>query len=230
MIPRAQQGAALLVGVTIALSVAAQTNDGPSPLRGFDIDPAWIPLVARPASHDADWLETHGPAAALVAGESECTSCHTDGTCASCHAAENVAASVHPAGYLLLHGPDALATTGDCASCHTTSRFCRSCHLDAELSSAEGYRSPGWDRVHPEGWLEPGGHASEARFDLLSCVSCHAGEECATCHVHVSPHGDAFADDCATMLRAAEATCASCHTAEATLPLDAIRAMPGCTR
>lgn len=223
-----------LAVLALAAAVVARAQDasGPSPLDGFRVDPAWVPVVAPPASHDeALWETTHG-AAAAVGGDGDCASCHVEETCASCHASENVAVAVHPAGYVVLHGSDA-ADTASCTSCHTPSRFCRSCHLEAELGGETGARPPAWASVHPTGWLEPGatdGHAREARLDLLSCVGCHDGDECVRCHIDVSPHDMAFVDRCGPMLRAGEPTCARCHTPASRLPLEALRRLPGCDR
>ncbi len=209
--------------------------------RGFRVDPAWapgagtsdpwLPTPVRPVSHDAAWLTQHGAAAAAPGGD--CLSCHVEDTCASCHAGANVAPSVHPAGYVMLHAGDALQDTASCASCHTTTRFCQSCHVEAALSGQPGWGPPTWANVHPPNWLDPAGlnnHAAEARSDLLSCASCHTGDECATCHISVNPHGSDFANRCRPMLQAAEPTCARCHTLNSTLPVDALREHPGCAR
>lgn len=206
----------------------ALRREGPSPLRGFLPDPAWAPLpLVRPDSHDTTWLEAHG-AEVGVGSAGDCVSCHTEESCASCHAAENVSAAVHPAGFVLLHGT--ATDTADCASCHTPTRFCASCHQNAELTSAIDDRPPAWEAVHPANWLEPGGHSSAARLDLLSCASCHSDDTCVQCHATTNPHGSAFMERCSDALRAAEPTCATCHTSRSTLPLDALRTLPECAR
>lgn len=207
-----------------ALAVFAQSRPAPSPLDGFRIDPGWVRPGAAPANHaDPDWRSSHG--AAAMSEATPCTTCHTEETCATCHAAEGTPANAHPAGYLLMHGADArdIAT---CTSCHTTSRFCRSCHLEGRLVGEPEHRPTPGVTVHPPGWVDGpvgGEHALEARMDLVSCASCHSGNECAQCHTTVSPHGGAFVEDCGPLLRASPRTCASCHAGASPLPMDSVR-------
>lgn len=218
-----------VVGLAVFGMARAKAEDGW--LDGFNVDPSWAPAspMERPADHDALWLTSHGAAAAT----GDCLSCHVEDTCASCHAGENVPAAAHPAGYLFLHAGDATSDAASCASCHTTTRFCQGCHTSADLTATAADRPAPWAQVHGPDWLDPmatGNHAHEARADIMSCASCHSGEECATCHIDVNPHGSAFIDRCAPMLDAAERTCASCHTLRSPMPMDVVRQHPSCAR
>ena len=212
-------------------SWAAQTvaEDRPSIWEPFRLEPAWVPVVERPADHDAGWLTTHGAAAAT----SDCAGCHTEDSCATCHAAAGITADFHPAGYLVLHAGEAAADRASCTSCHTVSRFCVGCHTELELAGTGSSRPPAGIDVHPPDWLTPNAlvnHATEARTDLLSCAGCHDADTCVTCHIDVNPHGSAFLSRCAEMLDAAEPTCAACHTSTGSSPIESLRTLPECQR
>lgn len=176
-------------------------------LRGFWAEPVWMPDATPPPTHDATWLRNHGTAA--TAGGADCATCHTEASCADCHAAAGAPLAFHGAGYALLHGVDARRGDASCGSCHAEARFCRTCHarslLDVDAPDRATSRSP-----HPAGWATRG-HAAEARRDLVACTSCHTEASCATCHASVDPHGAGFAARCDALASQAGPTCAGCH-------------------
>lgn len=222
-------GAALLLALPI---VASEDEPDPS-ARIFDglRESLRSRERVRPASHSEDWLRLHGTAAGRAESGS-CDSCHTDSQCAECHAGSSVPLAIHPPGYLAIHGFEAQRDTASCTSCHTPSMFCASCHTQASLTRV-GSPSPLAIRVHPEHWLNPmasGNHAQEARRDVLACASCHSGDDCASCHAWVNPHGRDFRGRCAQLLNASPDTCAQCHTPTSMLPMPALRQHPSCAR
>lgn len=210
----------------------ADAQDNPELWEQFRLEPAWAPASDRPESHDAGWLESHGAELGLgFAGD--CASCHTEDSCATCHASGGMRTGLHPPGYVVLHGSDAIADRESCTSCHSTTRFCTGCHTQMGLAGTNSSRPPAGVRVHDDDWLTPtalANHASEARADLLSCAGCHDANTCASCHIDVNPHGHEFIDRCASMLEAAEQTCAACHTRSSRSPIEVIREVPGCQR
>lgn len=77
-----------------------------------------------PESHGAaDWLQTHGSAAALQ----ECGSCHswTPDFCAECHQKRPAS---HVGNWKAGHGPAALERGEGCTVCHGGEEFCAQCH------------------------------------------------------------------------------------------------------
>jgi hypothetical protein len=142
--------------------------------------------------HGADWLREHGVRAASEAAL--CSACHTERTCAACHGANVPAlptrlrfdqperADMHRAGFAARHALEARADQALCVTCHTESS-CRGCHEREGVGVGSG-RSP-----HPSGWVGLPGqsntHGREARFDPISCASCHSGpgeQLCVGCH------------------------------------------------
>lgn len=142
--------------------------------------------------HGPDWLREHGVRAASEAAL--CSACHTDRTCAACHGVNVPAlptrlrfdqperADMHRAGFAARHALEASADQALCVTCHSESS-CRGCHQREGVGAGSG-RSP-----HPPGWVGLPGqsnlHGREARFDPVSCASCHsgAGEQlCVGCH------------------------------------------------
>ncbi|TVQ95630.1 MAG: hypothetical protein EA398_17170 [Deltaproteobacteria bacterium] len=191
-------------------------------LRSPPPSPGERPL---PPDHTPDFLARHG-AAVGAPGQQPCAACHTEQQCSDCHAGQLAPIHLHPPGYLLLHGSDALHDTGSCASCHAPTLFCQSCHLEARtVPRPPGRPHPGTP-IHPAGWTDPTSavnHATEARRDILQCASCHTGDSCASCHIDISPHGSGFVARCGRMLDAGAPTCARCHTPTSRMPLPAVR-------
>lgn len=224
--------AAMACGLILAVGLAdAQRVDDPW-RDGAVAPPTWGPQATRPVSHDAAFLTTHG--ARVAAGDlGDCASCHTEQSCTDCHEGLVAPVSVHPAGWRIVHGFEASNDVASCATCHTATRFCASCHVESDLVSAPDRTPPPTLSAHPPGWMTPGAainHADEARANLMSCATCHTGQQCATCHASVNPHGPGFADRCRRMLDAGAPTCARCHDGISALPVDQLAGHPGCAR
>ncbi len=218
-----------LVVMLTALAWISTTARGQDSLLAPPQRRPWQAPIAAPDDHDAHWLTAHG-SVAQAGPDAACASCHTENQCASCHAGLVEPPSVHPPGFLLLHGTGSFATQ-DCASCHTVSRFCAGCHIAAEVSPNLDARPPVGFTIHPDGWLNPDApynHADEARLDLMQCASCHAADSCTTCHATINPHGDDFSDRCRPMWDAGAPTCVDCHTPDSRVPASAIPSHPAC--
>lgn len=130
-----------------------------------------------PLTHQGNWLWYHG-ADARVEQES-CMSCHTQAGCQECHSGDNVRPRTHGLDYTFQHALDARGNEFDCASCHEDREFCVSCHVAERVMP--------WNHSRADWVLSNGGeHAVEGRFDLESCVACHAdaggSPVCADCH------------------------------------------------
>lgn len=232
-----------LVAVAVTALVLATVPPGgradePSPFGGPALFDGQMQRLLEPASpstpppdHTASFATSH--ALAVSANSSTCASCHTETWCADCHGGLAAPVAVHDRAWLATHAHEALADPTPCASCHTPGRFCAGCHLAADVMPDVDARPQAGFAVHPQGWLDPGAasnHATEARVDLVGCVSCHTGSDCESCHIAINPHGSDFGARCLPMLDAAPQTCASCHDGRATLPLEALRTHPGCAR
>ena len=174
--------------------------------------------------HGDDFLPRH--AAAAVAAEELCASCHRDRFCASCHGAtvpalpesigfdDPFAAGMHRAGFRARHAEASRAEPGLCITCHTE-QSCRDCHSEREVSAPVGVsrQSP-----HPAGWvgIGPGQnqHGPAARRDPVACASCHGGAGemlCVDCHrvggVGGSPHPPGWS----SRKDMREVPCRACH-------------------
>jgi hypothetical protein len=226
--------AALLLGLPAIFFATAQplrTEHQPAELfQGLFNPPGWRRPAPRPASHTQAWLLTHGRQLDH-AGEAACHTCHTQDHCTDCHQGLAAPLQLHPPGWLSLHGMPAWSGTEGCASCHSPTRFCGECHDQAGLA-AHPLRTPVPDREpHPPGWLDPGSrhnHATAAHQHITSCISCHSGQDCRSCHAFINPHGPDFRRRCQPMLRAAAPMCADCHTPTSLLPMPQLGAHPGC--
>ena len=184
----------------------------------------------RAAGHIPDFVSQH--AAAAAANLPNCSSCHVERECESCHAAATTLSAsgperpddppdsgYHPANFLQRHGADAFAVQASCSDCHSTEVFCRGCHQSVGMSVGVGDAAGGVFHDAQPDWLFEHGRA--ARQGLESCASCHQQTSCLRCHsarsgLRVSPHGPDFDPD-----RAADASlqsCAVCHTARQILP------------
>lgn len=152
-----------------------------------------IPAVlAAPADHDdPHYLAAHGVTA--LEDASGCITCHTQGSCRTCHVATGgVASALHAAGpgrgagaqttreppathdgfYRFSHAGPAAAGGQTCAGCHAR-EDCLECHRPDPASGPPGYHTSDWLARHPAGaW------ARES-----SCSDCHNPRGfCATCH------------------------------------------------
>lgn len=149
-----------------------------------------LPEGRTPPFHEGDFKVNH--AAAASAGLPECSSCHSESTCNSCHEGQN-SPGFHPLNFLASHGPEAYGRVSDCSSCHNPEAFCRSCHIGLGLDAAGGIGGA----YHDDQTLWILSHAPAARQDLESCVACHQQTDCLRCHsaqtgLGVNPHGPDF--------------------------------------
>lgn len=167
------------------------------------------------AEHEPNWNESHSE---VARSQTElCNACHQQHECIACHDGNVRPRDVHPGDWLASHSIEARAGELSCTSCHRGQSFCRTCHLRAGVSwrspigRVEGTRnvvheSPNWSApVAPE-------HGREARRALQTCVSCHAGNDCVTCHAFVNPHAPGFSNRCQGLVRAGSQSCVACHT------------------
>jgi hypothetical protein len=129
-----------------------------------------------PADHKLDWVHAHG---AVANSDESCNLCHGADHCLRCHNGDPVF-NPHPRNYISRHGQDAHLSDIECSVCHDARDFCVSCHRRLNVLPA-GHFKPNW--VNRE---DGGEHATEAAFDLESCMACHdvPGQQpvCARCH------------------------------------------------
>lgn len=169
----------------------------------------------KPSNHGVNWEKNHGTVAASQ--PDECASCHLpEEDCAGCHV-EEVARpfSVHPPNFLTIHAVDARSQMGDCTDCHRTETFCTGCHTDAKVVTRPIGRPPDRLQYHPPGWLDgsmANNHGVMARRNINDCVSCHVENDCVSCHTGVNPHPPGFQLECASLVKANEGMCRTCHT------------------
>lgn len=135
-----------------------------------------LPERERPEDHTLAFRRDHAEEARV--DSARCARCHTfmSGSarqvCDECHQV------MRPLDHVVTwreydHGPAASAEADRCATCHTAP-FCTTCHS----------RPP---RSHfPASTFAIGGHASLARINLRSCLTCHDPESGCTgsgCHI-----------------------------------------------
>ncbi len=166
------------------------------------------------AEHGPSWSHSH--AAIATERTAFCYSCHQQHECLACHDGSIRPRDVHPGDWVSAHAIEARGGELRCQSCHRGQSFCRTCHLRAGVS----WRSPlerrdGTDNVvHPSADWTSGAsprHGREARRNLQSCVACHAGQDCVSCHVAINPHGPGWERRCAGLVRANSSSCTACH-------------------
>lgn len=172
-------------------------------------------LTLRPSDHTVDWIQRHGPMAKT--SSQECTSCHTESSCAECHQGSDPRSllAAHPPNYIVLHRVAAKGQGSTCTSCHQQESTCLDCHMRSKATTIEGSKPPPRLAFHPPGWLEatnPSNHGVMARRNLNECASCHQERDCVSCHQGINPHPPDFRADCARMLRANPTPCLACHT------------------
>lgn len=179
----------------------------------------------KPASHGPNFVRSHG------AGETaSCATCHAPPDCQRCHLGTRRPLEIHPADYLMSHGPDGRRNEPDCSSCHRLQTFCVGCHAQSGLTASAPGRAFGFDRAdrrryHPPEFVGalggipgPGHHRLAARRALESCVSCHQETDCVRCHsagatsrLRASPHPPGFADRCRRLAEINPRGCLKCH-------------------
>jgi hypothetical protein len=158
--------------------------------------------------HASDIASVHGSAAA--SGILDCTQCHAQRECATCHAGSR---AFHVANFVERHAMEAFGGGGGCQSCHTTETFCRACHERAGLGSTAAM-SAAFHDAQPM-WLLA--HGQAARMSMDTCTSCHQQTDCVRCHSAaggwgVSPHGRGFA--ARRLAERTPETCAFCHVGD----------------
>jgi hypothetical protein len=162
-----------------------------------------------PVSHQENFADRHGAAAAAAPGT--CAGCHVRTDCWSCHRPDAASApGYHPAGFLVRHPAAAYARAAACTDCHNARGFCVDCHAEAGLTAVArlgaGY--------HDAKGFFVVGHGQAARQSLESCVACHAERDCLSCHSALggrrfNPHGPGF--DAARLRRRNPEMCTACH-------------------
>ncbi len=178
----------------------------------------------------------HGPLfrrqhkTAARAHRKQCEACHQRATCLRCHGGIRKPASIHLGNYILRHGKEARANRKRCKSCHTRSRFCISCHKRSGVAKSNvksPFNSPGLTRFHGANWASATSkgaarnrHASHARRNIGTCVSCHQERDCTRCHsrrriggLGQSPHRPGFGHSrrCKILLKKNIRACIKCH-------------------
>jgi hypothetical protein len=137
----------------------------------------------RPRDHNLNWINRHG-GEAQGERDSRCAVCHNTNqtvadACERCHQGDAMT-SPHPRNYIARHGQEAHLSDVKCSTCHEQRDFCNSCHSQNHLLPPD-HMKPNW-AVRNQG----GEHATQAGFDLESCMSCHdvPGQDpvCVQCH------------------------------------------------
>lgn len=168
--------------------------------------------------HDHEWIVRH-----RWVGADEgpmCAECHRESDCADCHDGRIRPMRIHPGDYLTTHPVMARRLEARCTSCHSVAQFCTECHARLGISpvSASDVRST--SRFHPPDavWIRgPNLHGVEATRSMSSCASCHAEDDCTTCHAApgigagISPHPPGFGAACGTALSTNARACITCH-------------------
>jgi hypothetical protein len=167
--------------------------------------------------HVEGWEVEHGGAAGTEG--TLCRSCHEQTFCEACHLGEGSERRFHGAGWISMHGPSSRSSDLDCNVCHRRQDTCLACHRRSGVApdSPPNPGGPAGSSYHPEGWVSwtdssPGTHSREARRNLGSCVACHSGRDCVTCHVAVNPHGDGWESRCESLRSQSPEICAECHS------------------
>jgi len=166
-------------------------------------------VTRRVLVHIRGFERSHGPSAA--AGELNCSGCHAQSFCSTCHAGERVTRTYHKPNFLSTHAPQAYGREVDCSACHSAQAFCRSCHLQSGIAPRTSTaRTPTFHNAEPL-WLLKHGRA--ARQNLESCATCHQQTYCMQCHsgvgARINPHGPGF--DASRMSSRNSEVCLRCH-------------------
>jgi hypothetical protein len=156
--------------------------------------------------HPAGFEKNHR--AAATTGQLTCTGCHTQRSCADCHAGEG-RRRFHVPNFATRHAADSYARERDCSSCHSTEAFCKSCHESVGVG-ATGRRNVAFHTAQSNWLLQ---HGRAARQGLQSCTGCHLQQDCMQCHAQggwsISPHGPNF--DASRMASRNRQICLACH-------------------
>lgn len=183
--------------------------------RGGTIRTVYDSGELKPDDHGPLWLRQHHVAAERDMGL--CASCHAQEDCLTCHAG-SIPPTFHDGNYVALHPQDAQANSPPCASCHRLDKFCADCHFRAGV--VNGQPLIGGGGFHPPAWNLPGDpmhHANAAKKNLGACMSCHAGQDCVSCHAFYAgapathPPGWATSRRMERLRRANFDLCLECH-------------------
>lgn len=123
-----------------------------------------------PRSHDGNWMRAHGSTVCARddATASQCSLCHSDSSCVSCH--REMPPQNHTNHWRLRgHGVTASIDRASCATCHTEDS-CASCHASSPPQS------------HSGAWGSPVNN---------HCIGCHfpvQNEGCVVCHLGTPSH------------------------------------------
>jgi hypothetical protein len=152
---------------------------------------------SQPSTHRFGWQRSHGQAyrAHGAATADQCSLCHQESTCASCHF-ENPPANHNNYFRQRGHGLHARMDRQACSTCHR-SDTCDACHQDARPIN------------HAGAWGTPRDN---------HCVSCHFplnSSDCYTCHKDAPSHAQATA---LPPNHNAAMNCRQCHGVSAPLP------------
>lgn len=149
-----------------------------------------------PKSHELNWKKFHGQAARAQLTEpleNNCSLCHSQQTCATCHQDAEPESHVGAMWRDRGHGMQARMDRSSCAVCHQ-SETCDSCHSETVPVTHRG------------GWGAPRDN---------HCYTCHfpaQNQSCLTCHQELVGHlGAPGLPDGVTHETASEFGCRSCH-------------------
>ncbi|MFQ5631425.1 MAG: cytochrome C, partial [bacterium] len=155
-----------------------------------------------PLTHkQVDWFKEHKRQVKIGGISSDCSVCHEDNFCQSCHVNPDVQFTrgmltrpllenrpqpsggkmlvkqrVHQLNFVFYHAIDFRSKRADCYTCHDQQKFCNECHSNDQDA---GFRSPipfshrGPDFVRIGAGSGGGRHARLARTDIETCASCH---------------------------------------------------------
>ncbi len=203
----------------------------------------------------ANFRKDHRTRTRLGGLDATCATCHTETFCADCHRTAGLIGvgtadlmadpsprlsatdspnqmqlqAAHSLNYRFTHAIDARARSAECYTCHSAQSFCVECHSTGGNITQPAFKPashgvPGFALV---GRGSGGGlHATQARRELESCVSCHdvrgADPTCMACHVdpdgikgtdpRTHPAGFRGESEDGSWHTNAGATCYSCHT------------------
>lgn len=156
-------------------------------------------------------VERSRPARCFACHEHRTEDHYADAECSTCHVSlaetrfslSEIESLPRPGGHdaddflAAGHGEQARATDASCSTCHTRER-CTSCHVEGERSEVvaaiprapEGMSLPTFEARYPtpasheaEEWLEQHG----PRASVEACSTCHARQDCTSCHSAPGP-------------------------------------------
>jgi len=85
------------------------------------------PNKLKPKTHTSRWVYRNGHGKSARNNKKECTSCHAEHECNTCHRGQTTF-DIHRPGYKYSHGMDARQRTVNCGYCHNATYSCAQCH------------------------------------------------------------------------------------------------------